>query len=335
MTNINLPNNTIPICFAANDYYVPYMSVMMQSIMENASLEREYKFFVLHKDINSSNMDLLKKQAVLFPQFTLDFIDVSSLINKYNLFVSRHVTIEAYFRLLIPYILKDYNKALYFDGDMISLCDVKDLFDTGLRENLFAAVRDVGVLWYYNPAHSKEDRQIYDVLLHLKSPQDYFNDGMLVWNIEKFRNTISQDELFKFAMSREWQVHDQDILNVLSEGKTLHLSFKWDFMRQDEWAKHLPDNLKKDYFESEKAPKILHFKPYGSVFNIPYSWCFWKYATRTPFINEITGRMAKQGLVSSKNLYDEFIDRIKTRNSKGITTILRDCLKARFFRSNQ
>jgi len=239
MTDHNLNNNqnkviflpdTIPIVFSSNDYFIPYMSTMMQSIMENADQNRRYVFYILHQEITDNNIGLLRNQIASFSQFSIEFINVAQYISKYNLFVSRHITIEAYFRLLIPELLSEYQKAIYLDGDMICCTDIASLFDIDLGDHLFAAVRDTAVAWYYSPNHSEYMKTLHSVFLHLRKVDEYFNDGMCVFNIELFRKTISNDKLFELATSREWQVHDQDILNYIGEGKTLLLPYYWNFM---------------------------------------------------------------------------------------------------------
>jgi lipopolysaccharide biosynthesis glycosyltransferase len=300
----------------------------MQSIMENASKDRQYKFFILHRDIQCDTVSLLKKQIAMFPQFSIDFIDVTQYIARYNFFISRHITIEAYFRLLIPYLLVDYKKALYFDVDMIVRTDVADLFDIELNEKLIAAVRDVGVSWYYSPEHTEDINFLYSVLLNLKHPDEYFNDGMLVWNIERFRSTISMQELFDLVVSREWQVHDQDILNYLAEGKTLLLPFEWDFMRCDDWAVHLPEDLRKEYIAAEQNPKILHYKPWiNSQRFIHYFELFWNYAVKTPFIDTIIDRVWEEERKTIR-FPKHILLNIKHREGLGLRFILIDCLKA-------
>ncbi|GHT66787.1 glucosyltransferase [Spirochaetia bacterium] len=322
-----MTSKKIPIVFSANNYYVPYMAVTIQSIMENASRNRQYIFFVFHREIGNENMDLLRKQIAVFPQFSIKFIDVTQYIGEYNLFVSKHVTIETYFRLLIPEILSEYQKAIYLDGDMICCTNIASLYDIDLENNLLAAVRDVGVSWYYSPEHTNSIKSLYVVLLNLQNPDKYFCAGMTVFNIELFRKTISTDKLFELATSREWQVHDQDVLNFLAEGKTLLLPFHWNFMHTS-LSKYLPEHLRKDYNEAEKNPKIIHYKPWDCASYIPHFELFWKYATRTPFIDVILERMEGKNLLSEQSFSDRILDNITHRKGLGLKFILLDCLKA-------
>jgi lipopolysaccharide biosynthesis glycosyltransferase len=305
------------------------MATTMQSIMENASQSKKYIFFVLYQNINNDNMNLLRQQIFIFPQFSIEFVNVTQYVKKYPLFVSRHLTIETYFRLLIHEILFEYSKAIYLDGDMICCTDIASLYDINLEDHLLAAVRDIGISWYYSPNHTDDMKHLYAVLLNLKTPDEYFCAGMTVFNIEMFRKTISVDKLFELAASRNWQIHDQDVLNYLAEGKTLLLPFCWNFMSTI-LAQYLPEHLRNEYLEAEKNPKIIHYKPWNTVSYIQHFELFWKYATRTPFIDVIIERMNTRDLIISSGISfpDRILNNIMHRKGLGLKFILCDCLKA-------
>jgi lipopolysaccharide biosynthesis glycosyltransferase len=203
--------------------------------------------------------------------------------------------------LLIPYLFAEYDKVIYLDGDMLCFVDIAELYKTELFDNLLAVVRDVGVSWYYSPNHSQEKKGLYEVLLQLKKPEDYFCDGMCIMNTKLFREAFTMKELLDIAVSREWPIFDQDVFNFLCEGKVLLLPFFWDYMRTSD-SKYLPENLKSQYLEAEANPKIIHFKPW-TIGNyspyLPYSEYFWKYAARTSFYDIIISRMKEKELLLS------------------------------------
>jgi lipopolysaccharide biosynthesis glycosyltransferase len=306
---------TIPIVFSANDYYVPYTAVAIRSIMGHANKENYYHFYILHKGISDEFILLLHKQVSRQPNCFLDFINVSNYISNYALFLSRQITIETYFRLLIPYILIEYNKVIYLDGDILCRIDISDLYSIELNGNLLAAVRDMGVSWYYSPNHSEYMSKIYHVLLHLKKPDDYFNAGMIILNADLFRKTFTLKFLFEFAASREFQAHDQDILNILCEEKAFLLPFAWNFMMTPD-STYLPQCLKNQYIDAGNNPKIIHFKPWNhgnySPY-LPFSEYFWKHASQTPFYDIIVFRMKEQKILASHSIQEQMFLNITKR----------------------
>jgi len=305
----------VPIVFSANNYYIPYMSTTMQSIMENSNPNTHYRFIVLHKDIDKNHIGILERQISAFPHFSIKFIDVNSFISGYNFFISRHITVETYFRLLIPELLSEYEKVIYIDGDTICSTDIAPLLDINMENYLIAAVRDIpGVSWYHSPSHSKKRKKRFSVLLQLKNPDEYFNAGLLVINIKLFNKTITLDKLLEITSSREWQIHDQDVLNFVSENKTFLLPFHWNFQHPNR-PKYLPDHLKQEFNDAEKNPKIIHYKPWNFEFYIKYFELFWKYSTRTPFIDVIVERMNINKFINFRfreMLFTKFKKKIKT-----------------------
>jgi lipopolysaccharide biosynthesis glycosyltransferase len=175
-------------------------------------------------DIKNETMETLRKQVNLFSDFSLNFVDMSQCIKDYNFFVSRHITIEAYFRLFIPYIFPNLEKTIYFDCDMVCLTDISQLFNTDISNCFVGGVRDYsGLLTYYCP---KRKRKRYwtkenEVLFNMEQPENYINSGMLLINCEKFRETYTLQNVLDIAFSRKWQCHDQDVINVLAKDKIL------------------------------------------------------------------------------------------------------------------
>jgi lipopolysaccharide biosynthesis glycosyltransferase len=326
----------IPIVFSSNDYFVPYMSAMIQSIMENASPNNDYHLFVLNQNITNNTKNKLKIQISYFPQFSIKFLNVKRIFEKHNFFISGHITIEAYYRLAIPYLFSNYEKVIYMDGDMICRFDVAELFHINIGENMLASSRDVlaiGNFYKYGTNFKDNDRSIFDGLSALKQPDNYFIDGMLVFNIKKW--SISLDGLLNLATERKWKFHDQDFLNVFCEGRTLLLPIEYDFTdyTQNDPVQYcidfLPDYIKAEYYNAKKNPKIIHFntnhkKPWNTFVYIPYFDFFWKYATRTPFINIIIDRMNSANLIGrSTNLKNIIITNIKNKKIIGPKFLLK------------
>jgi lipopolysaccharide biosynthesis glycosyltransferase len=296
MTKAPFYPNTVPVCFASNDFFAPYMAAMMRSIMENANPARRYAFFVLHRDLTRETIALLREQTALFPNFSLDCIDVGELVKGYHFWTANRETItaETYFRLLIPALFAAYEKVVYLDGDMICLADIAALYDIDIGSSLLASTRDaLGAHGYYSEKNKKKREARY-LALSFKNHDDYFIAGTIVFNIKEFSRKVTLDELLAFAVSREWTCHDQDILNVLCEGRVKFVPLQWDFSHIADIS-FLPDYWQKEYTEAKQEPKIIHFaaraKPWKQICYIPYFECFWKYATRTPFIETITQRM--------------------------------------------
>ena len=58
---MNKGKNVIPIFFAIDDGYIPFLAVAIKSLIENASKEYEYIIKVLHTNVKEKNVRKIKK----------------------------------------------------------------------------------------------------------------------------------------------------------------------------------------------------------------------------------------------------------------------------------
>ncbi|MDR1901922.1 MAG: alpha-1,2-fucosyltransferase [Treponema sp.] len=314
----------LPIVFSTDDYYLPYMSCMIQSIMENAGENNRYHFYTLYQRLDEDDIEKVRDQVHNFEQFSVDFIDVSVYIAGKNFYTTTVFSEEIYFRLLIPYILPQYDKVLYLDGDMICHTDIAEIFKTDMEDKLLCAVNDFGALnWIYDTSKEKFKRSYFDVIKKmLPSMRDYVNSGMLLFNTSAVRNFISLEKLLEYAVKTVHDVAgksppdscfktcpDQDVINLLFNGKIKYLPFQWNFETENHAS--LPADLQKEYDEAKNSIKIMHFagaKPWKHPFATKYSSHFWHYAAKTMFFEEILGRY-QHFLLENNNIQHGIIHR--------------------------
>jgi len=295
----------IPVVFSSNEAFIPYTSAMLQSIMEHSNVEKEYMIFLLHGKLNDSTKQKLQQQISKYQNIKISFINVSEYFDKFNFYNIPWLSRETYFRLIIPWIFSQYEKVIYLDCDMIANVDIAEILDIDMGDNCLMASREACTLTkkrynYYN---------YYNNCFGLKKPENYFNAGFLVFNIKKFQELISMQDLLEFAASRKWGSQDQDVLNVLCEEKTLLLDSSWNFLAghySQERLDSLFEPYRSDFINAKENPKIIHFtngefykgKPDKTFFYILYAEYFWKYATRTPFLSDIIIGMQKKCLIN-------------------------------------
>jgi lipopolysaccharide biosynthesis glycosyltransferase len=316
----------VAIVLCTDDNYVPFMSVTMQSVMENAG-EGEYKFFIFYKKLTSSNIEILQKQVEKFSQFSISFINVTEYFTGKDLKPSGHLTVEMYFRLAAPYVLTDYKKILYFDCDLTCRVDVRKLYDIDLGDNLVGAVSHLNVFQYQNKDIPPDFNR-----LNLKHPENGFNSGMLLINAEQFRKTVKLEEMIDEALRvnklLDGKSSDQDVLNVVCEERTLFLPYHWNYVI-DYTHIGLPEQLKRQYIEYGKNPSIIHFQPWTHVIETLFSHYFWDYASRTPFYAEIKERKRKNLAKNIKKYFRHAAGLFRFGGLKPLILILKDMLSAK------
>lgn len=293
-------DESVSVVFSANDFYVPYLSALLQSIKEHTNSNRNYDLIVMHDDISSRHQDILKQQ-IAASNISLRFFDVTYYMHnrRNNLALRGHFRIQTYFRLLLQDILPGWNKILYLDSDMIVLEDIAELFDTDIEGYVLAAVKDADTAGLYN-GYEKGKKEYMDNVLKIKNPYDYFQAGTILFNLNEFRKQFSVDELFQFASSYEWQLLDQDVLNYFAQGKVKFIPNKWNVMmdwggfRIEKIIGRAPRYLVEAYMEAHADPAICHYagpdKPWEDP-DTDLAEYFWEYARRTPFYEVILSRM--------------------------------------------
>jgi len=289
--------NNIAIVFSTNVYFVPYMAVMIQSIMDCASPEYHYDIIVLHSEISKWKAAELEQIGAKYNNCTIRLYDVTEICQGYSFFTGiddGRLSKEAYYRLMIGDILSDeYEKAIYLDGDMVTLVDVAKLYQINLKGYYMASVPDIcGIADCYKP---DSERLAYrkDVL-KLSDPDKYFISGLLVLNLVELRKHFPTTKLLELASQYDWKQHDQDVLNVIcNNGKAKMIHASWNVL-QDYGANHLlPEPLLSQWYESEVNPFIIHYGGSGKPWDqrVPREEPFWQAAARSEYFETIIHRM--------------------------------------------
>jgi lipopolysaccharide biosynthesis glycosyltransferase len=278
-----MPKETIvPIVFSTTDNYVPPLSVAIQSILEHTGAEHEYRIIILHQAVSAENQELLLSQVCSFKNVSLEFIDATTYLDDFT-FQNLNFSLAAYFRFLIPYLLTDYENVIYLDCDILCLTDMAKLLDFDYSGCVLGCShRPIGApQWDWVETHAKG--------LGLGNWINYFNSGVLVFNTENFRALVGQKEVLEMAATTTFMFPDQDLLNVLCEGKEVFFPLKWNALT-DEDIPDILEELAEEYRESQESPCIIHYntdKPWKRHFDTNRVKLFWDCAARTPFLDKL------------------------------------------------
>ena len=291
--------NNIPIVLAANNFYVPYLSVCLQSIYNNISEKNNYDIVVFHTDITEENKNNLKSMASIYKNIRLSFINVNRRVYNYRLQAKEHITTETFYRFLILDIMKSYSKVVYIDCDIIVKADIAELYNENIGNNLIAAASDPDFLGQINDGH-KDTMDYVKKIMKLKNPYEYFQAGVLIFNVDELNKITTVKKLFDMADTGLYKYSDQDILNIICEGRVYKLDMTWNFItdcernRYAHVIRYAPRDIMTMYEESRKSPKIIHYAGYLKPWHRPsedFAIEFWRIARITPFYEEILYRM--------------------------------------------
>jgi lipopolysaccharide biosynthesis glycosyltransferase len=297
-----IDKKAVSIVLACNDAYMRYTDVLLTSILENANADYHYDIVIMHRDISERNIQIARDIFTQNNNFTLRFADVTRNFEKYkHVHVDRHLTLETYYRFLVTDIFKEYDRVLYLDCDMAVNTDISKLYFTDLEGYYAAAVRDIDFIAKY-----VEDKEFCqkNVLKYVKINDyfDYFQAGMILFNIPEIRKRFTSEKLFETALMRKWFFHDQDVLNHLLKGKVKYVDFKWNVFsaldpgsdREMLFRDYLAAGFAESYREAVKDPCIIHFAGVPKVWDdlsVDLSHIFWKYARKSPYYEALLRNM--------------------------------------------
>ncbi len=263
----------IPIFFAIDDKYTPFIAVALKSLIENASKEYNYQIKILHTNVQKKHMEQIKKFENA--NVNIEFVDLGYYIEKVKdkLYTRDYYTNTTYFRLFLPELYPQYNKVLYLDSDIIVLGDISELYNTDMGTNLVAAAPD-DIIQY-----NKVFQDYAELVVGVAKYQHYFNAGVLLMNLDELRKFNFQEKFLYLLEKVKFSVaQDQDYLNRLCKGRVTLVSHDWDVMPcvNDETK---PEDIKLIHYNF--AYKPWHFE------DIKYNEYFLKYAKETEFYEEI------------------------------------------------
>ena len=126
----------LPIFFAVDDGYMPFLAVTLQSLVENSSDKYYYLLKILYTNISEENKEKIKKYER--ENINIEFVDLNYYIEeiKDKLYTRDYYTNTTYFRLFIANLYPQYNKAIYLDSDIVLLKDIAELYKIDIGDNL-------------------------------------------------------------------------------------------------------------------------------------------------------------------------------------------------------
>ena len=249
-----MPLDDVVIVFACSENFVPYLSVAIQSIVDNASPERHYDIVVLTRNISPTNMITLTRQTKS-DNAGIGFLDVDAALGDIELPHHGHFRPETYYRLLAPQLLPNVDKAIYLDSDLIVDDDVAKLFDVDVTGRPLAATRDADTIGQMDGYDTTVGPYLKNEL-GMSDPHDYFQAGVLLMNLAELRATVTPEEFLALSTQRMWRWLDQDVLNKVVDGNYVRVHMRWNYLMDWQHLRrtHIIANAPADVRASTRRP---------------------------------------------------------------------------------
>lgn len=264
-------NKEIPVFFAVDNGYIPFLSVALRSLIDNTSKENIYAIKILYTNVTEENKIKIKKYET--ENISIEFVDLNKQLEeiKEKLYTRNYFSNTTYYRLFIPELYPEYDKAVYIDSDTVCLSDIAELYNTDMGDNLIAGIPD-GVIQAIDIFKDYVER-----VVGVADYNNYFNAGVIVMNLKELRDYKFEEKFIYMLEKIKFEVaQDQDYLNRLCKGRVKILDYSWNRMPV--------------MGKTEEKINLIHYnlgaKPWYFD-DVLYQEYFWKYAEKTEFYNEI------------------------------------------------
>jgi lipopolysaccharide biosynthesis glycosyltransferase len=201
------------------------ITVTVRSLIENCS--EPCDIYIAEADLTPHDKEMLCESWKSDKLNSVEFvpIDKDKLSSfRSNLYLKSKIT---YARLFISDYFPNLSRCLYLDTDLIVFSDVKELYYTDLVGNIAGCIRDGAIL--YDTDSTTMHLARFRGKLGLKNPRMYFNAGVILIDLEAWRNRKIGEKAVQISVERDDVLDclDQDILNIALEDHWLDLDVKW------------------------------------------------------------------------------------------------------------
>ena len=273
--------NVIPIVFAFDNNLVFPACICISSLLMNAREETFYDIFILHSSKVELEKNELNKLPFFFDNCRIQYKEVDGTFD--TSFEIRGITTPAYYRLLIPKLVPDYDKVIYSDVDVIFRSDLWNIYsETNLVNCYVAGVNSL--------SHLIPENVIYYNTLGI-SPDGIVYSGNLIFNSKKILEDGIIDKFLTLSKNK-YKYQDMDILNIVCRGHIEYLSPEFCLTTYiSQWVIYNRQALKQFWndgmIERALSSGIVHYngqkpwKQYCVNFDI-----WWEYYRKSPFFDE-------------------------------------------------
>lgn len=203
-------NSIINILVSSNVKYLDKVFTMLCSIKR---YNKEFRVYFLNQNVPIRKMDSFKRKV----KKTIG-CEVIELVVQLDTFkgmpVIEHFSIEMYFRLLAQdYLPEGLERIMWVDADVICMKSIERYYNQEFCGKSIIASTDSQYKEESVKKHKKE--------LGLTQEHNYINSGIIIFNLEKIRKTVTQEKVMDVcaSVSKVMKYPDQDVLNILYQNE--------------------------------------------------------------------------------------------------------------------
>jgi len=281
--------NKIHISINVDNKYIYTCLVYLTSLLDNRA---ESTYYIIHALTNHNlSKDSIDKIKAVIKKFGKN----CSEILFYNLgddfkgaTIRSYFTLTTYYRIALPSILKNINKVIYTDIDMINLKDLTEMYQIKFNQNmyLFANLDNYCNIKELKKFGIKENK--------------YINSGVLLMNLKAMRENSVEKKLRDFISTHYLRLHEQTAINAVCHNNIQILPYKYSIFALNSFKElvMINNNQKPKYrfnkselYKAYHNPTLVHFfwkyKPWNKKYSGFHKVYWWYYAKMSGYYDEI------------------------------------------------
>jgi lipopolysaccharide biosynthesis glycosyltransferase len=268
---VSVPPSRFPILFAIDVEYIPHLATALYSLLLN-NQSIFLRIIVFTAGIPKKDYQNLEQICGAF-NTPLKLIQLED--NSFeDLPLRAYFKKSTYYRLFAADLIQD-DKCLYLDSDVIINGSLTELINLDVNNYYLAAIQNHDCCQVFNRHKS----------LGMRLDSKYFNSGVMLINLNKWRNTNLKDSVITFIRNTPEMIRfaDQCGLNAIVNGDFMELDEKYNcqscLLTTDKHADVACINVIR--------PVVMHFtganKPWHVNYNHPHKKLYWSYRNKTTY----------------------------------------------------
>lgn len=312
----------INIALGFDKGYCRHAGVTIQSIIHNTKTPVHF-YLMIDNSVTKFDKYLLKN-IIVENNHSVEFVDMST--NFEGLYTGGWSK-AMYYPIVLANIIKDSDRVLFLDSDIIVTKDLSDFYNTDISGYYALAVHDcamdsvIKMKRKMKMSLTKEKITMEEYFANVRHWDEddikrYFNSGMLLLNLDLIKCENAIDRMFEILKTENLACPDQDCFNICFHDKIKIMPIKFNFMILDEG---LHDNMdisaRREYDsylnDDNNVPDIIHFliKPWRQK-NVYLEKHYFKYLYMLPKMFRIINpnfnkKVFMKKLFSISNYYHE------------------------------
>lgn len=246
--------NKMNIAYACDDNYITHTGISMLSLLENNLDVEKINIYLISVNISSTNIEKIKNLVTSFRR-KLVIIPFNELCPNLKISkIGRHI--ETVYAKLFFGNIKNVDKIIYLDSDIIINGSLEEMWNINLLDNHFGLVKTT----------SKDSVK----LLGLKKNDNFYNDGVALVNAKKLREDNMIDKFQKFIdkFNGNPPVLSEGTINVVCKKSILEIHPKFNYLTVFSMFKNRSLSVisnEKEFYpnavinEARNSPIVIHY----------------------------------------------------------------------------